>query len=181
MRLIFLYGAPASGKLTVGKELAAISGFALFHNHLVVDAVASVLPFGSEQFVRLREQFWLAILGEAAAVRRSVIFTFAPEASVAPDFPLRIKAQTERAGGQIDFIRLVVSSREQERRLGNPDRAAFGKLRAPDLLRELRQQFADCETAMPQPALTIDTGTMSPTASARAIATALGLTCDDRS
>src|SRR5262245_57362571 len=67
MRLIFIYGAPAAGKLTVARELAALTGFALFHNHLVVDAVASVFPFGSESFSKLREQWWLAMMGEAAA------------------------------------------------------------------------------------------------------------------
>ncbi len=175
MRLIFLYGAPASGKLTVGRELAALSGFALFHNHLVVDAVASVFPFGSEPFVRLREQFWLAMLGEAADRGRSVIFTFTPEASVAPDFPLRAQSRVEQAGGQVLFVQLVVPAPEQERRLGNPDRRVFGKLHALQLLRELRQQFAECEAAMPAPALTIDTASMAAAAAARAIASTFGL------
>lgn len=58
MQLIFLYGPMAAGKLTVARELAARTGFALFHNHLLVDAVAAVFPFGSPSFVRLREQFW---------------------------------------------------------------------------------------------------------------------------
>jgi hypothetical protein len=60
MKLLFLYGPVASGKLTIARELATLTGFALFHNHLVVDAVAAVFPFGSERFVKLREQFWLA-------------------------------------------------------------------------------------------------------------------------
>ena len=54
------YGPAVSGKLTIAKELATLTGFSLFHNHLVVDAVAAVFPFGSERFVKLREQFWLA-------------------------------------------------------------------------------------------------------------------------
>ena len=66
MKLIFLYGPAASGKLTIARELATLTGFALFHNHLVVDAVAAVFPFGSERFVKLREQFWLAMFHEAA-------------------------------------------------------------------------------------------------------------------
>ncbi len=32
MRLIFLFGLPATGKLTVAQELKALSGFQLFHN-----------------------------------------------------------------------------------------------------------------------------------------------------
>lgn len=56
MKLIFLYGPPAAGKLTIARALAVITGFAVFHNHLVVDAVESIFPFGSERFTRLREQ-----------------------------------------------------------------------------------------------------------------------------
>ena len=141
MKLIFIYGPAASGKLTIARELAALTGFALFHNHLVVDAVASVFPFGSNRFIRLREQFWLAMFREAADASRSMIFTFAPEASVSSDFPERARQQIELAGGQVDFVRLVVPQEEQERRLANPDRAQFGKLSSVDLLRQLRPQF----------------------------------------
>ena len=54
MKLIFLYGLPATGKLTVAHELAAITGFKVFHNHLVVDVLLTVFDFGSPDFVRLR-------------------------------------------------------------------------------------------------------------------------------
>ena len=59
MKLVFLYGPPAVGKLTVGRELASRCGFPLFHNHLVVDALTPVFEFGSDAFVDLRERWWL--------------------------------------------------------------------------------------------------------------------------
>jgi hypothetical protein len=37
MKLTFIYGLPATGKLTIAVELAAMTGYKLFHNHLVVD------------------------------------------------------------------------------------------------------------------------------------------------
>jgi len=142
MQLVFLYGQVASGKLTVARALAARTGFALFHNHLVVDAVAAVFPFGSESFMRLREHFWLEVIGEAAREGRSLIFTFAPEPSVAPDFPERVRALVAEQGGTTYFIALEVDPPEQQRRLVAPDRAAFGKLREPELLAQLRDDFA---------------------------------------
>ena len=42
MDFVFLYGAPAVGKLTVGRELARLTGVRLFDNHLVVDAALVV-------------------------------------------------------------------------------------------------------------------------------------------
>jgi len=80
VRLVFLHGPAASGKLTVAKELAALTGLSLFHNHLVVDALLAVFPFGSPGFVELRERMWLDVFAAAAAENRSLIFTFHPEA-----------------------------------------------------------------------------------------------------
>lgn len=170
MRLVFLYGQAAAGKLTIGRALAARTGLALFHNHLVVDAVASVFPFGSDAFVRLRERFWLEVIAEAACQGRSLIFTFAPEPSVAEDFPERVQSLVESHGGQTLFVALTLDRAEQERRLVAEDRAVFGKLRSLELLRALHGEFERCMAAMPAPALAIDTGSTSPEQAAEHIA-----------
>src|ERR1700722_14714607 len=109
MQLVFIYGQPASGKLTVARELAALTGLPVFHNHLIVDAVGAVFPFGSEPFVRLRESLWLRVIGEAASAGRSLIFTFAPEPSVAADFPGRVRSLVEDRGGEVVFVALEVT------------------------------------------------------------------------
>lgn len=170
MQLVFIHGPPAAGKLTIARELAAITGFALFHNHFVVDAVAAVFPFGSAPFVRLREAFWLATFEEAAKAGRSTIFTFQPEATVSPDFPERVRGMVTEAGGEVIFVRLTASAEVQDARIANADRAAFGKLRSLDLLRDLRGQFEAAEAAMPAARLTIDTGVTTPAEAARRIA-----------
>lgn len=50
MRLVFLHGAPASGKLTVATELAALTGARLFDNHVAIDLALSILDFGALGF-----------------------------------------------------------------------------------------------------------------------------------
>lgn len=175
MKLLFLYGPAASGKLTVARELAACTGLAVFHNHLIVDAVAAVFPFGGERFVRLREVFWLTVLREAAEAGRSTVFTFAPEPTVSPTFPERVRQVVNAAGGQTFFARLTVDPETQEKRLADAGRARFGKLRSVELLRELRSQYVACEAAMPAPVLSVDTGLVTPPQAARALAEALGL------
>lgn len=173
MHLIFLFGQPASGKLTIAKALAARTGLALFHNHLVVDTVGAVFPFGSESFARLRERFWLDTFEEAANTGRSLIFTFAPEPTVAPDFPGRVRTLVETGKGKVVFIALTVPPEEQQRRLVEPDRARYGKMRSPELLRQLADDFAACLAAMPAPALTIDTASMTPDQAAEKVAALL--------
>lgn len=170
MQLIFLYGQPASGKLTVARALAERTGLPLFHNHLVVDAVGAVFPFGSDAFIRLRERFWLDVMTTAVKSQQSLIFTFAPEPTVTPSFVQTVRTQIEAAGGDVILVALTVPEKEQERRLIEPGRSAFGKMRSVDLLRQLRDQFAACMTAMPEPAITIDTAAMTPLQAADAIA-----------
>jgi hypothetical protein len=170
MKLIFLHGPPAAGKLTVGRALAARTGFALFHNHLIVDALAAVFPFGSAAFVRLREKFWLATFREAARAGRSLIFTFAPEPTVAPDFPSRAAQTVAAEGGETMFVRLTVPRDEQVRRIANADRATSGKLRSVELLERLRPALEACAAAMPDSAMTIDTGAVGAEVAAERIA-----------
>ena len=174
MKLVFLYGEVAAGKLTVARHLAGLTGLPLFHNHLVVDAVNAVFPFGSESFIRLREQFWMEVFRAAAAEDRSLIFTFAPEPTVDESFASRVRALVEAAGGEVIFIALTVSAEEQMRRVANASRAEFGKLRSPELLAELKEAFAASMAEMPPAALTLDTGTLSPDEAADRIAALLG-------
>jgi len=174
MQLVFLHGPAAAGKLTVARALAARTGFALFHNHLVVDAVAAVFPFGSPEFRRLRERFWLETFDAAASDDRSLVFTFAPEATVGPSFPQDAAACIERHGGRVRFVELTCPPDELARRVDNADRAAFGKLRDADLFRRLA---ADGAFDYPPIAseLTIDTAAATPDAAAARIVEALQL------
>jgi cytidylate kinase len=176
MKLIFLYGPPASGKLTIARELAARTGISVFHNHLIVDAVASVFPFGTPNFVALRESFWLTVMREAAREGRSVLFTFAPEPTVSQQFPHRVQEEVGQAGGSVVFVRLTVSRDEQERRLGEASRKEFDKMRSVELLRKLRDGFETCEANMPSADLIIDTTQVHPRDAALTIAQEFGLT-----
>lgn len=155
MQLVFLHGPAASGKLTTALALGDLIGFPVFHNHLVVDALTTVFPFGSEPFVRLREQFWLQVFADAAIADRSLIFTFTPEATVRPGFPSRAREAVEDHGGQVFFVRLTVSPGEQEKRIGAESRRAFHKLTDLPTLRRIRSEPAPIE--QPPADLEVDT------------------------
>lgn len=175
MKLIFIWGGPASGKLTVARELARVTGLPLFHNHLVVDALLERLPFGDPEFVRLRESMWMAGFETAAASGQSMIFTFQPENTVEEGFAERVIRLVEAAGGEVKFARLVLSAEEQERRIGNDSRREFRKLVSLDLFRELRAAFLEAEAAMPAADIVIDSELDDPQTAARRIAAAVGV------
>ncbi len=64
-QIIFLYGRPGVGKLTVAEHLAAETGFSLLHNHAVVDLTVTdnfisalqkrvIAGMGTLHFIELR-------------------------------------------------------------------------------------------------------------------------------
>ncbi|CAN5868612.1 hypothetical protein BH24ACI1_BH24ACI1_04510 [soil metagenome] len=50
MKLIFLYGAPAVGKLTVADKIAEQTRYKVFHNHLSIDCIEPIFDFGTLHF-----------------------------------------------------------------------------------------------------------------------------------
>jgi len=175
MDLVFVHGPAAVGKLTVARALAELTGFALFHNHLTVDALTAVFPFGSEPFVTLREQTWLSVFGEAARSGTSLIFTFTPENTVRPSFVAAVRERVESAGGAVRFVRLTCAPDELERRVESESRRAHGKLRSREQLRELTRAGAFDHPALPDSGLVIDTGRTPPAEAAATISEFFGL------
>jgi hypothetical protein len=117
----------------------------------------------------LREQFWLAVFREAAAQDVLLIFTFAPERTVSPDFIGQTIEAVEAATGRMRFVAFMCPLVELEQRIESAARAEFGKLRSRDLFRELRQSGAfDCPS-LPDCGLSIDTSQLSPREAARTI------------
>ncbi len=167
MKLIFLHGAPAVGKLSVARELATLTGFRLFHNHLTVDLVGSLFPFGSEQFVNLREQIWLAAFAEAARSDVSLIFTFNPERTVRESFIQEtIKAVDDQ--GAVVFLELTCTDAEIERRMDDASRKEFGKLTSVEHYRSLKQDGAFEFPKLPSE-LSLDTSKSPPAETAAVI------------
>ena len=176
MKLIFLYGLPAAGKLTVARELAAITEYKVFHNHLVVDMLLSTFEFGSQPFVELREEMWLSVFGKAAkAQMQGLIFTFAPEATVRPSFvPAAMKVMAE-SGGSVEFFELTCPLPELKRRIADPSRLKYGKLASVEQFEELQAAGALGALEMPPARLSIDTSTVTPARAALQIARSLEL------
>ena len=175
MVLLFIYGAPAVGKLTVARKVAELTGLRLFHNHLTVDLLLSIFDFGSKPFVLLREQIWLSVFREAARRKVSLIFTFNPERTVRDSFiPATIEA-IESEGGSVEFVQLTCSEQELARRLVNPSRSQYGKLASLERYHDLKNSGAFDFADIDQTALRIDTTELAPDDTARLIATHFSL------
>ena len=176
MRLIFLYGLPATGKLTIAQELSLLTGYRLFHNHLAVDLLLSVFDFGTAPFVRLREDIWLSVFAEAASSDLpGLIFTFAPEDTVTPDFISNAIQTVTDHDGEILFVELTCPIPELRERLNQPSRHGFAKLTSVELFDQLHASGSFHALSLPEPVLTIDTSSTTAHDAAREIARALSL------
>lgn len=163
MKLLFLHGPPAVGKLTIAREVAARTGWRLFHNHLTVDLALSIYDFGTPGFVALREEIWLAVIRRALSDQLpGLIFTFNPENTVPQRFIDELFAEIPARGGTVIPIQLTASEAEIERRLASESRAAFHKLTDLDLYRRLRDNGAFATPMVRNSALVLDTGELAP-------------------
>jgi hypothetical protein len=110
MELVVVFGPPAVGKMTVGRELGALTGYPLLHNHLTIEPLLAVFEWSSPSFQRLKEEFRRRVLEEAVASRLpGLVMTFVWGLELAAD------AATVRwyvdlvvgAGGTVRFVELV--------------------------------------------------------------------------
>jgi hypothetical protein len=173
--LVYIYGPPASGKLTVGEKLAELVGYPLFHNHLTVNAISSVFTFGSEPFTEVLHRLRLDVFETAARAGTSLIYTnnsaWAGGRARFAEFAATAETVVAAHGGRTVFVRLTAPLAVLEERVGSDSRRAHRKLVDVARLRELVSGLDD--SPLHPGDLSIDTAAVGPAAAAETIAEAL--------
>jgi hypothetical protein len=139
MKLLFLHGAPAAGKLTVAKALLQTVAGRLFDNHAAIDLARTVFEFGAPGFWELVHSVRYETFDKAAEHGVAlVVTTFCyAEPEDRPQFE-KFEEIMQRRGGSLLPVFLQCSRQEAARRVGNPDRVERGKLTSPaSLIKEL--------------------------------------------
>jgi hypothetical protein len=139
MKLIFLHGSPAVGKLTVAKALLRMVSGRLFDNHAAIDLARTVLDFGAPGFWDLVHIVRHSAIDAAAA--HGVSLVVMTSCYVEPDdLPQYEKFEEimQRHEGELLPVYLYCSREEAVRRVGNPDRVERRKMTSQEsLTREL--------------------------------------------
>ena len=156
--MIFIYGPPAAGKLTVAKELAKITGYRLFHNHLTIDLADEIFEFGTHEHMRLVRKLREDVFAIATQARiPGLIFTYVYAGK--PDAP-KVKKYLDivnRHGGHVAFVQLQCQEKELHRRLKTKSRATYNKLRSSKKLAQMMRR-QDVVSSVPfKPNLQMDT------------------------
>jgi hypothetical protein len=127
MTLIVLFGPPAVGKMSVGLEVQRKTGLRLFHNHMIIDPVLQLFPFGSQPFVNLVGEFRRRVFEEVAASGLpGMIFTYVwalddPEDKTHIDGLVKVFADR---GSPVYYIELEATQAERLARNETPLRLA---------------------------------------------------------
>ena len=54
-KFVLIIGPQAVGKMTVGQELAKITGYKLFHNHMTIEMVRLIFDYSKESYRRMNQ------------------------------------------------------------------------------------------------------------------------------
>ncbi len=152
MKLIYIYGSPASGKLTIAKELAKRTKFRLFHNHLILDMLTQILNFKHKSFWNTFNNIFTEIIKGAKEQNANLIITRAYSGK--EDFKEHLNIADKTF-----LIRLKCSDEEILKRITNEDRKKYGKINDKKNYlnwksKILKESFSDDE-------IVVDTGKLS--------------------
>jgi shikimate kinase len=172
--LVYLYGPPAAGKLTIAEQLAEVTGFRLFHNHLTVNAVTPVFEFNSPPFTEVLHRLRLDVFATAARNGIDLIFTNNSIWS-GEDPRARFQAFADKAarlvlanGGTTRFVQIVAPPEVLVSRVANESRRVHRKLVDVERLRE-RLAAHDAAPLHPDDLL-VDSSVLDPEQAAARIA-----------
>lgn len=149
MKLVFIYGPAAVGKLTVAEALADRTGFKVFHNHLTVDVAKALFEWGSSEYITFVRRLRLSVFEFAAqAGLPGLIFTFFYTPPQSDAFVQMVLEAAQETGFEVLFVQLIADLDALERRVLEPSRREHGK---PNDVQTLQQMYADTDVFAPIP------------------------------
>lgn len=107
MKLLFLIGDAAVGKMTVGQELMKLTGLRLFHNHMTIEPVIEIFGYyESKTISKLREVIFEEF---SKSNNEGLIFTYmwAFDQQSDWDYVQHVTDMFEEQGADVYYVELV--------------------------------------------------------------------------
>ncbi|CAN5226302.1 AAA family ATPase [soil metagenome] len=128
MHVIFLYGPPAVGKLTIALELQKKLGYKLLHNHLIIDLFDHLFDFHNPSRRVLTREFRMRIVEEAIKNNIDLIITSGSAGSPTLfDYYKDLIELIEKAGGELSMVHLTADPDTLLSRVDDEFRKEHGK------------------------------------------------------
>ncbi len=162
MKLILLYGAPATGKLTIASELSKRTGYTLIHNHIILNALSEIFGYDHPARRKLEKEFRLRIFEEAAKANINIIATGVIMKDN-EDFYLDLIKKVKANHGVCYFVHLSATHEVLQERIGNESRISLNKISTKERLKEWSEQYPESyEIRENNNQISIDTSNGSP-------------------
>lgn len=169
MKLLFLYGSPAVGKLTVANEIAKQTDFKVFHNHLSIDCIQPIFDFGTQSFYKLITLIRVETIREVARVGQNLIYTFCYAKDLDDAHVAEVTKAVEENGGEVTFVLLKAEKNELKKRVVEESRKKLGKAKTVEMMDYFFETY-DLFSPVPNgESLIIDNTKLSPEKTARQI------------
>jgi hypothetical protein len=175
MKLVFLHGAPATGKLTVAKALLGMIPGRLFDNHAAIDLARTIFDFGTPGFWELVRSVRYSAMDTAG--EHGVALVVTTFCYVEPDDRVqfeKFEQIMQRHDGELLPVFLHCSREEAARRVGNPDRVERRKMTSAESLNRYLDDYKFSPVPRPD-CLKLDTEVKSAEATAQEIISHFGL------
>jgi hypothetical protein len=175
MKLVFIHGAPAAGKLTTARALLDRIEGRLFDNHAAIDLAGTVFEFGTPEFWKLVHATRVLVLAAASQGGLPLlVMTFVYADPI--DLPTleEFESAIQGGGGQLLPVYLECSGDEIVRRVGNDDRAIRKKMTSETGVRDFLEKYRLAPVPRPH-CLVLNSEANSPEENAQSIIRHFGL------
>ena len=142
MNLVFIYGPPAVGKLTVARELSKLTDYKILHNTLAISLICSIFDYGSDTFYRLNSKFRIDLITAAAKDDvPGLIFTFCYIKPKDDKFIKKVIDIIQRFHGKVYFVKLKCEPPILFKRIKSKSRNKYNKLTTISALKKLLKKY----------------------------------------
>ena len=172
MKLIFIYGPPASGKLTIAEILSERTGIPLFHNHLSRDLVKDIYGDKLRDNYELVDRIRFDVLDYCSKNQTDLIFTYVYEGEDDDENVRQFIDIIEKNNGEVVFVELTAKKEDLISRVDNESRMMFKKLTDPGVMEKITQDMSVYSIPFVS-SLKINTSQLSPNDSVNTIVSIL--------
>jgi hypothetical protein len=157
MKLVFLYGAPAT----------VLTGYKLHHNHMAADTALALFDYNNPHLLRLCQEINMLVFDAAdQAGLPGLIFTFAYGGPLDDSF---LDEVIRRYKSNVYFVHLVCDVDELKRRVVSTKRQQYKKVRDPNILLHALAAIDYARDIVHPHHITMDTTHLPPRDAARRI------------
>lgn len=128
MHVVFLYGPPAVGKLTIAKELQNRLGYKLLHNHMLINIFEDIFSYDHPAQTMLVREFRLRIIEECIKYNLDLILTSGSAGDPGLfEYYDKVIDTVENSGGELAMVHLTADANTLLTRVEDFSRKEYGK------------------------------------------------------